>query len=87
MRQGSLPNVCEALAHVTLQAIELAFSKKLADRRKEWMAAHDPEAYVDHSVSTLTYKTFIDKELVLFSVADCGQLSFQFASSVAHVCV
>jgi DNA topoisomerase-2 len=55
-------------------AIELAFAKQHADRRKEWMAQHDPEAYVDHRVEReLTYKTFIDKELVLFSVADCAR--------------
>jgi DNA topoisomerase-2 len=56
------------------EAIELAFAKQHADRRKEWMAAHDPEAYIDHRRERqLTYKTFVDKELVLFSVADCAR--------------
>ena len=41
--------------------IERAFSKSMADQRKEWLRAYDPQAHVDHSRSTLDYSTFIDK--------------------------
>ena len=52
--------------------IELAFAKKLADERKEWLANFDPAVtYVDHSQPILRYTDFINKELILFSVADC----------------
>lgn len=52
-------------------AIELAFSKKLADQRKEWLKTYSVDTYVDHSVKTLTYEDFVNKELILFSIADC----------------
>ena len=42
----------------------------MADQRKEWLRAYDPEAYVDHSSDSLDYSTFIDKELIHFSNAD-----------------
>eukprot|EP01102_Stenamoeba_stenopodia_P016274 TRINITY_DN566_c1_g4_i1.p1 TRINITY_DN566_c1_g4~~TRINITY_DN566_c1_g4_i1.p1 ORF type:complete len:1163 (-),score=255.03 TRINITY_DN566_c1_g4_i1:273-3761(-) len=51
-------------------AIDLAFSKKRADDRKEWIGNFQPGTYVDHSVKKLTYSDFINKELVQFSVAD-----------------
>ena len=35
----------------------------MADQRKEWLRAYDPEAYVDHSSDSLDYSNFIDKEL------------------------
>ncbi len=52
--------------------IELAFAKKFADARKDWLASFDPlTTFVDHSQPKLTYNDFINKELILFSVADC----------------
>lgn len=33
---------------------------------------HDPEAYVDHRAGPLTYKTFVDKELVLVRTRGVG---------------
>jgi DNA topoisomerase-2 len=50
--------------------IELAFSKKKADERKEWLRQYKPGTYLDHSVSKITYTDFINKELILFSMAD-----------------
>lgn len=50
--------------------IELAFSKKKADERKEWLRQYRPGTYLDHSVSKITYTDFINKELILFSMAD-----------------
>ncbi|KGO74230.1 DNA topoisomerase II, eukaryotic-type [Penicillium italicum] len=50
--------------------IELAFSKKKADERKEWLRQYKPGTYLDHSVAKITYTDFINKELILFSMAD-----------------
>ncbi|KAL8673642.1 MAG: hypothetical protein Q9168_001948 [Polycauliona sp. 1 TL-2023] len=50
--------------------IELAFSKKMADERKEWLRQFKPGTYLDHSSSMITYTDFVNKELILFSMAD-----------------
>ncbi|KAL3476533.1 DNA topoisomerase, partial [Aspergillus californicus] len=50
--------------------IELAFSKKKVEERKEWLRQFKPGTYLDHSVSKITYADFINKELILFSMAD-----------------
>ena len=50
--------------------IDLAFSKKKADARKQWLGNFLPGTYLDHSTKTLTYNDFVNKELILFSMAD-----------------
>ena len=50
--------------------IDLAFSKKKADDRKEWLRQFKPGTYLDHAVDKITYSDFVNKELILFSVAD-----------------
>jgi DNA topoisomerase-2 len=52
------------------ELIELAFSKKKADARKQWLGNFIPGTYLDHSTKTLTYDNFVNKELILFSMAD-----------------
>lgn len=52
------------------QLIDLAFSKKKADERKEWLRQFKPGTYLDHSVEKITYTDFINRELILFSMAD-----------------
>ena len=52
------------------QLIDLAFSKKKADERKEWLRQFKPGTYLDHTSSTISYTDFINKELILFSMAD-----------------
>lgn len=52
-------------------AIELAFSKSMADARKKWLAEYDPQASIDHSQKSISYKDFVNLELIHFSVADC----------------
>ena len=55
-----------------MEVIDMAFNKKFADKRKEWLETYDPvTTFVDHSVDRLRYKDFVNKELILFSVADC----------------
>merc|ERR1719163_2529320 len=52
------------------QAIDLAFNKKRADDRKEWINNYVDGDLVDHSQPEVSYKDFINKELVLFSKAN-----------------
>ena len=50
------------------ERIQLAFSKKRADDRKNWLAELDPDTtYLGQDTPTITYTDFIDKELILFS--------------------
>lgn len=50
--------------------LDLAFSKKKADARKEWLGSFVPGTFLDQSTKTITYTDFINKELILFSMAD-----------------
>jgi DNA topoisomerase-2 len=50
--------------------IQLAFCKKMADARKDWLTLYDPNVYVDHTINRLRYKDFVDKELMAFSIAN-----------------
>ena len=50
--------------------IDLAFSKKKADARKEWLRQYEPGTYLDMRVPEISYDDFINKELILFSIAD-----------------
>jgi len=54
-------------------AIEMAFSKKRIEDRKAWLAAHRPGTYLNQHRGTVNYKDFINKELILFSIADCAR--------------
>ncbi|EXJ57517.1 DNA topoisomerase II [Cladophialophora yegresii CBS 114405] len=50
--------------------IELAFSKKKADERKEWLRQFKPGTYLDHTTKSISYTDFVNRELILFSMAD-----------------
>lgn len=50
--------------------IELAFSKQRVNDRKEWLSAYVPGTFFDHDEDELNYSNFVNKELILFSVAD-----------------
>lgn len=52
------------------ELLELAFSKKKADERKEWLRQFKPGTFLDHTTKEITYTDFINKELILFSMAD-----------------
>ncbi|KAK3390214.1 DNA topoisomerase 2-like protein [Podospora didyma] len=52
------------------QLFELAFSKKKADARKEWLGNFIPGTYLDHSADVITFSDFVNNELILFSMAD-----------------
>ncbi|KAF8523124.1 DNA topoisomerase II [Hysterangium stoloniferum] len=50
--------------------IELAFSKKKIEERKEWLRQFKPGTYLNHDVEEIPISDFINKELILFSMAD-----------------
>ena len=52
------------------ELIDLAFNKKKADDRKEWLRQFRPGTYLDHNIDKIPYADFINKELILFSMAD-----------------
>lgn len=52
------------------ELIDLAFNKKKADDRKNWLGEFVPGTYLDHSASSISITDFINKELILFSMAD-----------------
>ncbi|KAI8920016.1 DNA topoisomerase [Powellomyces hirtus] len=52
------------------ELIDMAFSKKKADDRKEWLRQFQPGTYMDHNRERIPLDEFINKELILFSMAD-----------------
>eukprot|EP01083_Nonionella_stella_P044897 120777_1 len=51
-------------------SIELAFAKKNIERRKLWLADYEPGTFLDMNVNYISYRDFVHKELILYSVAD-----------------
>ncbi|XP_048132347.1 DNA topoisomerase 2-like isoform X4 [Rhodamnia argentea] len=51
-------------------AIELAFSKKKIEARKAWLRQFEPGTYLDQKEKLIKYSDFVNKELILFSIAD-----------------
>ena len=52
-------------------AIDMAFNKKRADDRKEWLIAYNRAIYLDTNQKNVSYEEFIEKELIHFSKYDC----------------
>eukprot|EP00672_Neobodo_designis_P021424 CAMPEP_0174847070 /NCGR_PEP_ID=MMETSP1114-20130205/12682_1 /TAXON_ID=312471 /ORGANISM="Neobodo designis, Strain CCAP 1951/1" /LENGTH=1431 /DNA_ID=CAMNT_0016081341 /DNA_START=175 /DNA_END=4470 /DNA_ORIENTATION=+ len=55
------------------ERIVMAFSKDRVEDRKRWITNHAASNFqsFDYTNKRMTYRDFIDKELILFSVADC----------------
>jgi len=53
--------------------IDMAFNKKRAEDRKEWLRGFQPGTFLDHSKKNVPMDEFINKELILFSLADCAR--------------
>lgn len=55
--------------------ISMAFAKDRVEERKSWITHfkvnENSYEHMDYTVKRVTYKDFVDKELILFSVADC----------------
>ncbi len=53
------------------ESIDMAFNKKKAEERKNWLMKYDPNTPpLDLDVDKITYQEFINRELVLFSLYD-----------------
>jgi len=54
----------------TEDSLDLAFNKKRADDRKQWLSTYNNQEIIDSNVNTVTYSEFIHKELKHFSNYD-----------------
>ena len=54
----------------TNNSLDMAFNKKRADDRKEWLANYSREAYLDTSKPEIPYEEFVDRSLIHFSIYD-----------------
>jgi len=50
--------------------IDMAFAKKRVEDRKLWLLSMEPGVHIDYNVDSISYDSFINKELILFSHAD-----------------
>lgn len=61
------------------ESLDLAFNKKRADERKEWLAHYDRKQVVSAKSSTVTYTEFVNKELIHFS-------NYDIERSIPNIC-
>jgi len=61
------------------EVIDLAFNKKRADDRKDWLANYDKDNVLDYKNLEVDFKTFVDKDLIHFSNRDLQR-------SINHIC-
>ena len=61
------------------EVIDLAFNKKRADDRKEWLANYDKDSVLDYTNLDIDFKTFVNKDLIHFSNRDLQR-------SINHIC-
>jgi len=61
------------------EAVDLAFNKKKADNRKEWLINYDKNDVLDYTKPKVNYETFINKDLIHFSNRDLER-------SINHIC-
>lgn len=52
------------------ESILLAFSKNQSDNRKKWLKSYNSDIVLDYSKNNITYRDFINKELIHFSNYD-----------------
>ena len=50
--------------------LDMAFNKKRADDRKEWLSTYSRDAYLDTSKPAIPYEEFVDRGLIHFSIYD-----------------
>ncbi|KAJ3252865.1 DNA topoisomerase 2 [Boothiomyces macroporosus] len=60
----------EACDESSRHLIDMAFNKKKADDRKEWLRGFTSGTFMNHDVDEINISDFINKELILFSMAD-----------------
>ena len=52
------------------KAIEMAFGKKNAEQRKDWLNTYQEGTYINYAQANIRYQDFVNKELILFSMYD-----------------
>ncbi|KAK4160764.1 putative DNA topoisomerase 2 [Cladorrhinum sp. PSN259] len=52
------------------QMLDMIFSKKKADARKEWLGNFVPGTFLDSTTQEISYGDFLQHEFILFSMAD-----------------
>jgi len=57
----------------TDEAVNLAFNKKLADNRKDWLKKYDREIILDYNIKKTNIDDFVNKELIHFSNSDTSR--------------
>jgi DNA topoisomerase II len=55
---------------VSNDRLDMAFNKKRADDRKEWLSNYSREAFLDTSKPAIPYEEFVDRGLIHFSIYD-----------------
>lgn len=50
--------------------VDMAFNKKRASDRKDWLATYEPGIFIDHNVNKIKISDFVNRELMLYSMAD-----------------
>ena len=50
--------------------LDLAFNKKRADDRKQWLRNYNRNSYTDYNTDRISFSDFVDRELIHFSNAD-----------------
>ena len=55
------------------ESVNLAFNKKLADNRKEWLKKYDKEIILDYNIKKTNIDDFVNKELIHFSNSDTSR--------------
>jgi DNA topoisomerase II len=55
------------------EAIDMVFNKNRANDRKEWLYNYDMNNSLDTTHNSISYKDFVDKELIHFSKYDCDR--------------
>jgi len=63
----------------TEKSILLAFEKKQADNRKDWLSQYSASEIPDQAATDISYSDFINKELIHFSIYDV-------ARSIPNIC-
>jgi DNA topoisomerase-2 len=61
------------------QSIDLAFNKKRADDRKKWLSTYDKYEVLDYTQTSISYETFINKDLIHFSNRNLER-------AIPHIC-
>jgi DNA topoisomerase-2 len=61
------------------ERLDLAFNKKKADERKDWLGGYDRQNILDYTARDVSFEDFVDKELIHFS-------NYDVERSIPNIC-